>query len=128
MLWSPGVPATAPVVLAVMVALLVGARCRRPSLPAAHVLLVGRLLRLRGPIPTVTPAGPVLLRRLLLLLLPGDSHTSNLFKETFTKVFNQHGYFMLLSEEDMKRPWKKKYLKFKTSLNLLKQLKYFTFG
>lgn len=75
MLLSPVVPAVVPAIVpvlsAVLVALLVAAR-PRPSPSAVHVLLVRRLLRLRGPIPTVTPASV-----LLLLLLPGDTNTSN---------------------------------------------------
>ena len=64
------VPAITPLVAAVIVALLVATGCR-PSPPAGHVLLVCRMLRLCGPIPTVTP---VLLLLLLLLLLPADTH------------------------------------------------------
>lgn len=75
MLLSPVVPAIVPVVSTLIVALLVAAR-PRPSPSAGRVLLVRRLLRLRGPIPAVTPASASVL--LLLLLLPGDANASNL--------------------------------------------------
>lgn len=72
MLLSPVVPAIVlailPVVSSLIVAVLVAAR-PGPSLPAARVLLVRRLLRLLGPIPAVTPAS--------VLLLPGDTNASN---------------------------------------------------
>lgn len=62
------VPAIVPVISALIVALLVAAG-PPASPPAVHVLLVRRLLRLHGPIPTVTPASVP-----LLLLLPGDTN------------------------------------------------------
>lgn len=69
MLLTPVVPAIVPVVSPLIVALLVAAR-PGPSLPAARVLLVRRLLRLHGPVPPVTPTS--------VLLLPGDSNKSHL--------------------------------------------------
>lgn len=67
----PDVPAIVPLVSVVIVALLVAATAAATATAAtatataaaatAHVLLVRRLLRLHGPVPSMTPASILLL-------------------------------------------------------------------
>lgn len=72
------VPAIAPLVSAVVVLLVAAAATTATSAtsaPTTHVLLVGRLLRLHGPVPPVAPASK--------LLLPADTraeHTQEDFR------------------------------------------------
>lgn len=74
---SDVVPAIAPLVSAVVVLLVAAttAATAATTAPTTHVLLVGRLLRLHGPVPPVAPASK--------LLLPADTraeHTQEDFR------------------------------------------------